>query len=252
MPSDPPARVPAEPADPPSARPRPAAVLWDMDGTLVDTEPLWFAAEKEVAAALGGTWTAADQRALLGTNLAFAARELVRRTGADDPDRPGVERLLAQVAAMLRAAFTTQLEAGDVPTRPGALDLLATVVDAGVPSALVSSSVRQHMDIVLRTLPAGAFATTVAGDEVRRLKPDPEPFLLAAQRLGVDPSRCVVVEDSPPGVRSGAASGAAVLAVPHVVPLDAGGRVHVVESLLGVDLDLLSLLSDRCHFATPR
>ena len=113
----------------------------------------------------------------------------------------------------------------------GAEGLLSAVDAAGVPAALVSASYRRLVDAVLDKVGTGRFATTVAGDEVARTKPDPEPYLLAATRLGADPRRCIVVEDSPTGVASGVAAGCAVVAVPHLVEIVEGPRVRIVDSL---------------------
>ncbi|MFM9038128.1 MAG: HAD family hydrolase, partial [Actinomycetota bacterium] len=125
-----------------------------------------------------------------------------------------------------------------VPWRPGARELLAAVVSAGIPTALVTMSWRRFADEVVHCLPAGSFTATVVGDEVNEGKPHPEPYLLAARKLGVDPRECVAIEDSPTGVRSALAAGCRVIAVPHVVDvptsLDVEGRLTLVRTLSDV------------------
>jgi HAD superfamily hydrolase (TIGR01509 family) len=131
-----------------------------------------------------------------------------------------------------------------VPWKPGARSLLAELRAAGVPLALVSSSYRRLVDAVLGHLPAGTFATSVAGDEVRRPKPSPEPYVTAAARLGVDPRDCVVLEDSPTGVAAGEAAGAVVVAVPDLNPVGPTPRRPVLSTLSGVrTADLAALVT---------
>jgi HAD superfamily hydrolase (TIGR01509 family) len=197
------------------------AVLFDMDGLLVDTEHAWFAAERHVMAELGGAWADPDAEAMVGGPLDRVARFMVDRVGHGDPAR--VEQFLVDTMADL-------LEAG-ADHRPGADDLLEDLVTAGIPCALVSSSPRVLVDAVLDSVGGDRFVFTIAGDEVERTKPFPDPYLEAMRRLGVDPTRCVVLEDSPTGVAAGEAAGCLVVAVPFAVPIpDAPGRI-VVGSL---------------------
>lgn len=230
------------------SRPRPAsedrdvrrmpldAVLFDMDGLLVDTEPQWFQAETAVVTALGGTWGKPHQEALLGSNLEFAAEYMIRHTGAD--------RTTSQVMDMLRVAMSSEL-AGGVALRPGAADLVASLVDHGVPLGIVTSSVREHLEVVLDFLPADAFRVTVTADDVANLKPHPEPYLLAMQLLEVSAAHTVVLEDSPAGVAAGETAGCRVVAVPSVVDIEPRDGRHVVASLADVDVATLSLLVTR-------
>jgi HAD superfamily hydrolase (TIGR01509 family) len=213
------------------------AVLWDMDGLLVDTEPLWTVAERELAERLGGVFTATMKAAIVGTRLDVAVPLFLQHLGL-----PVTPEAVQDSAGWLLSRMVELFEQ-PLPLRPGAAELLAAVDAAGLPQALVSSSYRVLVDAVLAH-GTGPFATTVAGDEVLRGKPHPEPYLTAAARLGVDPARCVVLEDSPAGVASGAAAGCAVVAVPSVagVRLEHGERVGVVVGLADVSLhDLTSL-----------
>ncbi|MFP5218957.1 MAG: HAD family hydrolase [Actinomycetes bacterium] len=202
------------------------AVLWDMDGLLVDTEPLWTVAEHELAARAGGTFTPWMKAAIVGTRLEVAVPTLLTMLGA-----PATPDDVARTSRWLLERMV-ELFGQPLPLRPGAARLLAALARAGVPQALVSSSYRVLVDAVLAH-GTGPFATTLAGDEVARAKPDPMPYLSAAARLGADPARCVVLEDSPAGLASGSAAGCAVVAVPDVpgVHLDPGPRGRVVGSL---------------------
>jgi HAD superfamily hydrolase (TIGR01509 family) len=210
------------------------AVLFDMDGVLVDSEPHWFAAETATADWLGCPWTKADQHALLGTNLPFAADYLLRLSGAT--------RSRQEVMDHLRDAMTAQLLSGGVQLLPGAGALLAELRGAGIPVGLVTSSVRVHVVPVLAQLPDVSFDTVVTADDVERRKPDPQPYLLALDRLQVPATGTVVLEDSPPGVAAAQAAGCLVVAVPNLVDIPAApGRV-VVSSLSDLDLRKLRRL----------
>ena len=213
----------------------PAAVLFDLDGTLLDSEDLWWDAECRVVSSWGGTWTREDQAHCLGGPLERVTTYMARETGSPHtPERIGAE-LLAEMESLLRS--------GELQWRPGGLELLTECRAAGVPTALVSASHRRLLDAVADAvahhpgMPDPAFDTTVAGDEVDQGKPHPEPYLEAARRLGVPIDDCVVIEDSPTGVASGQASGAFVLAVPHLVDIPPQERRHVIASLEGVTLD---------------
>ncbi len=197
----------------------PAAVLWDMDGTLVDTEPSWIAAEHDLVARYGGTWTDEHAHALVGNPLLVSAEYLRRHGGVDLHPEEIVEEMLDRVVA----AVTRY-----VPWRPGVVELLGQLAQDGVPCALVTMSYARLAAAVTAQLPPGTFAAVVTGDQVRRGKPDPEAYLTAAARLGVPPGDCLAIEDSPAGVASAEAAGAAVVAVPHVVPVPPGpGHVQV-------------------------
>lgn len=206
----------------------PAAVLWDMDGTLVDTEPYWMDAEAGLAAEFGLAWGPADSERMIGLPL-LAAAEVLREHGVDLPAEEVVERLLNRVVADVR---------GHVPWQPGALELLTALRAAGVPSALVTMSYRALTDAVLAGAP-GAFDVVVPGDEVTNGKPHPEPYMVAAERLGVDVRDCVAIEDSPPGIASALASGAATIGVQHIAPVPPRPGLSRVTTLEDVDLDVL-------------
>lgn len=207
-----------------------AAVLWDMDGTLVDSEKLWDVALYEAAEWLGGTLTEEQRLTLVGSNMTATARYLLTVTG-HAPTREAIARTGDWVRARTAEEFATTL-----PWRPGAREALFAVRATGLPTALVTSTERTLTELALDTIGRGFFDATVCGDEVDGLnKPHPEPYLRAARLLGVDPARCVAVEDSPPGAESAVAAGCTVLIVPNDVPVEAGSRRVFRASLLGVD-----------------
>jgi len=214
-----------------------------MDGLLVDSEPLWFVIEREVAERLGAPWGEADQEALIGGSLertvsyllakaggAAAADEAAAAEGAAMAGREDVARWL--VAGMARLVLARGL-----PLQPGAARLLAGLEAAGVPCALVTASSRAIMDAVLKVTGL-SFRVTVCGEDVQRGKPDPEPYLRAAALLGVPPPGCVVLEDSPTGVAAARAAGCPVIAVPSV-PVSPWPGLITVKSLDDVGFDLL-------------
>jgi HAD superfamily hydrolase (TIGR01509 family) len=210
-------------------------VLFDMDGLLVDSEPLWFEVESTVMQRLDGQWSPADQQALIGGSLPRTVSYLLAR--ARRPASPG------DVANWLVDGMTSLLRSRPLPMRPGAAALLAQVRSAGIPHALVTSSERPVMDAVLRHIGTG-FSATVCADDVRHGKPDPEPYLKAAALLGAEPGSCVALEDSPNGVASAQAAGCKLVAVPSLVPIPAAPSRLVAGSLTEVDLPMLRKLVD--------
>jgi len=211
----------------PAAAERVQAVLWDLDGTLVDTEPYWIAAEYRLVESFGGRWSDEHAHAVIGKPLLVTARYLREHGKVPLPAEQIVDRLLASVIADTRRHTVW---------RPGTLDLLAEMRRAGLPMALVTMSYRNLAGTVAELLPAGTFQTLVCGDEVRRGKPDPEPYLLAAARLGVPPGRCLAIEDSPSGIGSAEAAGCLVVAVPNQVPVEPAPTRTVLDTLAGLSL----------------
>ena len=212
--------------------PRPEAlraVLFDMDGLLVDSEPLWFEVERAVMARLGGHWGEADQEALIGGSLDRTVSWLLAKAAAPASREDVARWLVAEMAALILAR--------GLPLQPGAGPLLAALDAAGVPCALVTASSRAIMDAVL-TVTGLSFDVTVCGEDVRRGKPDPEPYLLAAARLGVPAAGCVVLEDSPTGIAAARAAGCPVIAVPSV-PVPPRPGLITVDSLEEVGFDRL-------------
>ncbi|WP_168581520.1 HAD family hydrolase [Gephyromycinifex aptenodytis] len=211
----------------------PAAVLWDMDGTLIDTEPYWMAAETELVERFGGTWSHQDGLAMVGNPLDVSAQILRERTPVDLPIRAIVEELQSGVIEAMRK---------EMPWRPGARELLLALREADVPCALVTMSWRPMAQVLLAALPRDTFGAVVTGDEVTVGKPDPEAYLTGAAQLGVAIGDCVAIEDSPSGVRSALASGARTLGIPHMVELPELAGLFRVDSLERVQPgDLLAL-----------
>ena len=211
---------------------RPAAVLWDMDGTLVDTEPYWIATEYALVAEYGGHWSDEHARSLVGFDLRDAAAILRDRGGVDLPIDDIVNRLLDGVIERVRHK---------VPWRPGARALLIALRKQQIPCALVTMSWSRFADAVVSALPPGSFDVVITGDEVTHGKPHPEPYLTAAAALGVRAKDCVAIEDSPTGVRSAVAAGCQTFAVPNVVDVPEGRGYTVVGSLHEIDRAALGL-----------
>ncbi|GAA1116291.1 MULTISPECIES: HAD family hydrolase [Streptomyces violaceusniger group] len=214
------------------------AVLLDMDGTLVDTEGIWWDAEVSIFAELGHALAEEYRHVVVGGPMSRSAQFLIEATGA--------EIALAELTGLLNSRFTELID-GSVPMLPGARRLLTELAAHSIPTALVSASHRRVMDRVLRSLGPEHFALTVAGDEVERTKPHPDPYLFAAAGLAAEPGRCVVIEDTDTGVRAAEAAGCRVVAVPSVVPIEPAAGRTVIGSLEEVDLDFLRTLVTAVH-----
>jgi HAD superfamily hydrolase (TIGR01509 family) len=182
-----------------------AAVLWDLDGTLIDSEPLWMAAEHELAEAHGAAWTQEDGLALVGNELIESGHYIKKRLESDLSAEEIVDILVARLADDLSR---------EIPWRPGAVDLVTALDQVMMPQALVTMSYAAIAHSVATALP---FAAMVTGDQVTNGKPHPEPYLRAAELLGVDAADCLAVEDSGTGATSANAAGCHVLVVPHFV-----------------------------------
>jgi HAD superfamily hydrolase (TIGR01509 family) len=202
-----------------------AAVLWDMDGTLVDTEPNWTIAELALADRYGGTWSAERSLEVVGFDLLDAANHLRREMGIDLAPERIVDEMLDDVIAQVER---------EVPWRPGARELLGSLSDAGVPCALVTMSYSRFVKPILEGLPPETFGAVVTGDTVSRGKPHPEPYLTAARALHVLPGECLAIEDSDTGATSAAAAGCTVLCSPLHVAVPAGPGRLFTESLAGL------------------
>ncbi len=210
----------------PRAVARPAAVLWDMDGTIVDTEPYWIECEYELVNEFGGHWDQDKAHSMVGNDLRTSAAILRDQGGVDMPIDDIVNRLLDGVISRVQRK---------VPWRPGARDTLIALRKAGIPCALVTMSWTRFADAVVKTLPPGTFDVVITGDEVTHGKPHPEPYLTAASRLGVRAKDCVAIEDSPTGVASAVAAGCRTFAIPNVVDVPNGRGYTVVRSLRELD-----------------
>lgn len=204
--------------------PRLSAVLWDMDGTLVDTEPYWMAAETPLIESFGGTWSHEQALGLVGLGLEDSAR-ILQGTGVRMSTDAIIDHLTEEVMR--------QLSETGVPFRPGARELLASLRQAGIKTALVTMSMRRMAQTVVDLIDFDAFDVVIAGDDATRPKPFPDPYLQACEALGVAPHETVAIEDSPNGLRSAVASGASVIGVPLMVSLTGAGAHTLWDTLDG-------------------
>lgn len=210
-----------------------AGVLWDLDGTIVDTEPIWMAAEHELAADHHAVWTEEDGLALVGNSLIDSALYIRERIGSDMAPERIVDFLVERVAAGLRA---------EIPWRSGARELIAALAAQDVPQAMVTMSYAPIAETVAAWLPLEA---VVSGDQVERGKPHPEPYLRAAELLGVDAADCIAIEDSGTGAASANAAGCHVVVVPNFVNVSGAPRRVQVATLDGVSpAELIALATD--------
>ncbi len=214
----------------------PAAVLWDMDGTIVDTEPYWMRAEEELVARFGGVWTHEDALKMVGNGLHVSAKIL---------QDVGVQLSADEIIQNLTERVQELLETEGVPWRPGARELLAELSERNIPTALVTMSWASMAEQVIELIGFPAFDVLVSGDQVTNPKPHPEAYHLAAALLDVPIEQCVAFEDSIPGVAAAAASGAVTIAVPHIIALPEDSGYTLWPSLAGRTLsDITTVFVD--------
>lgn len=209
----------------------PSAVLWDMDGTLVNTEPYWIDAETDLVHEFGGDWTHEEALQLVGSGLWTSAQVLQAK---------GVTLSADEIVARLTDRVLGKLEEFGVPWRPGARELLLALRDAAIPTGLVTMSVSRMAHHVADRLGFTGFDVVVSGDDVEHAKPHPDPYLRAADALGVPASACLAIEDSEPGIASAMAAGAIVIGVPFMVPIPSGIAHELWPTLEGRGLDDLA------------
>ncbi len=210
-------------------------MLWVMDGTLVDTEPYWMATEREIAAAHGVDWTHEDAMFLVGSDLIDSGRYIKQRLNSEHSAEEIVELLNGGVIEKVRQ---------HIPWRPGARELLASLHQSGIPCALVTMSYTEFAQAVVSHLPEEFFAAVITGDIVSVGKPHPEPYLTAAKALGVEPDKCVAIEDSNTGAKSAEAAGCRVLVIENHVPVERTPRRVFWPTLDGVTPSALAGLLD--------
>lgn len=221
------------------------AVLFDMDGTLTDSEKLWSISLDRTAADLGGTLSPQAREAMVGHDMVDSIRMFLADIAPDRTDLdPGA-------VAQLLTRHTAELFAEAMPWRPGAQALLAAVRESGLRTALVTATHRSLVELALNTLGRNSFDAIVAGDEVTNNKPDPEPYLRAMELLGVSADQAVAVEDSPNGSRSAAAAGVPVLVVPSETRVAPTPGLFFAESLVDVDPGDLRRIH-REHLTAPQ
>ena len=209
-----------------------SAVFFDMDGLLVDSEPLWLVSETQMMAEHGYQWLASDQAACLGGPLDRVGEYM---SGLIGGKRDGHSLMLEIIDRMVEKFK------GDLPFMPGAIELINDLRAHGIPLTLVSASPRSLVDAALSNFEENPFVKSISSGDVKVSKPDPEGYLLAAASGGHDISNSLVLEDSLTGVTAAKASGAWVLAVPHLVPIEKSGRVDVTDSLANWNYEKLAL-----------
>lgn len=208
----------------------PRAVLWDMDGTLLDSEKLWDVAMAELAGELGVTMTVELRQSTLGNSMVGALGKLFAAAGVAEPDRDH-----DRWAQWLRDRVA-ELFSDGIPWRPGADAALDTVAALGIPMILVTNTERGLTERALPTIGKHRFADTFCGDEVEHGKPAPDLYIAAARAAGAQPSQFLAIEDSPTGAEAATAAGCPTLVVPSdaVVP-DGPGRTFR-DGLVGLDI----------------
>ena len=208
-----------------------SAILFDMDGTLIDSEPLWLEAEIEIMEELGCNWDQQDQINCLGGPIDKTENYMQDRSNNIKPFGYFTKKL----DDVMEQKLSTKLD-----LIPNALEIINECKRFELKIALVTASSGRLMRAVLKRFPVGIFDTVVSYDDVERSKPDPEPYLLAAKTLGVDITNCVVLEDSLTGVQSGLSAGAQVIGIPHLVKMPSNPNLRVVESLSEINMDRLT------------
>jgi HAD superfamily hydrolase (TIGR01509 family) len=209
------------------------AVFFDMDGLMVDSEPEWLQSEIEVTAAFGYSWLEEDQVACLGGPLTKVGQYMFDKCGQKQSPEFFTQTLIDTQVARMR---------GNTPTMPGAIELVRELQLHGVKTALVSASPRNIVDAVLDNLGHDLFPFSISSDDVAVTKPDPECYLKAASMSGSKISNCLVFEDSITGMTAAKASGAYLIAVPHLVSVAESERVRVIKSLEQLSYSKLSHL----------
>ena len=215
--------------------PQPSAILFDMDGLLVDTEPVWWIAESAFASDLGFEWTLEDQHICVGGPLTRVGDHIAERAFLATGKRHDRDELVD----LLTHDVSRRVAHAEIELMPGGRDLIALLVNLGVPHALVSASPRHMVEAVLLATGVNSFASVVTGTDLPRTKPHPDPYLEAARQMEVDIESTIILEDSPNGVIGALASGASVYAVPHLVTVDPQDGLNFLTSLHGM-IDLLT------------
>ena len=198
------------------------AIFFDMDGLMVDSEPLWLESESEITAGYGYQWQVQDQVACLGGPLSRVGEYMSARCQSVESPAYFTQKLIDLQCAKLR---------GKTPLMPGAIELVRELQANGIATGLVSASPRNIVDTVLDNLGGSPFPFSISADDVVNTKPHPDAYLLAAKRSGAEISHSLILEDSLTGVAAAQASGAWLIAVPHLVTVLESARVRSIKSL---------------------
>ncbi|CAB4538177.1 unannotated protein [freshwater metagenome] len=217
-----------------SKNPFPMAVLWDLDGTLIDSEHYWAVSQNRLAQQYGATWTEEDERGVIGSSLYDSSALIKTKFGIQDRSvQDIIDHLTDEVIEQMRASL---------PWRPGALELLLSLRQEGIKTALVTMSMRRMAMAVVDSIPFSAFDVVVAGDDVKNGKPHPEPYLMAADLLGVETKHCIAFEDSITGLTSAVAAGTNAVGVTNMLELPTGVDRKIIDSLHGLTIEGLQEL----------
>lgn len=220
-----------------SKNPFPMAVLWDLDGTLIDSEHYWSISQNRLAKHYGASWSEEDEKGVIGSSLYDSSALIKSKFGIEDRSvQEIIDHLTDEVIEQIRASL---------PWRPGALELLLELRQSGIKTALVTMSMRRMALAVVESIPFDAFDVVVAGDDVKFGKPHPEPYLKAAEILQVEPRHCIAFEDSIPGLSSAVAAGTNAVGVTNMLQLPTGPDRRIIDSLNG--LTVASLQELRIH-----
>ena len=209
-----------------------SAVFFDMDGLFVDSEPQWLLAETELMADYGYEWTSVDQNYCLGGPLTRVGKYMFDKSGNAESPEFFTRSIIEKMAVKLSAG---------APVMPGALDLLKDLYENNIPTALVSASPRVLVDSVLKSVPTHTFSFSLSADDVTNSKPDPEAYLKAADNLKVSIENCLILEDSPTGVKAATSSGAFTIAVPHFIDITQKDRLRIISSLTELSFENLRI-----------
>lgn len=207
------------------------AVLWDMDGTLVDTEPYWLKSEQEFAKNHNAEWEMGDAEQFIGYSLYDTADLLRKKFNLQNQTDQ-------QIIDQLTSGVVQQIE-DQLPFRPGALELLRELKSLDIPTALVTMSMSEMANSVVDRIPFKAFDVVLGGDQVQFGKPHPEPYLRAAEKLGLDPSDCIALEDSKTGLTSAETAGTVAIGIPHIAKIPAQPGRILIDSLEGMTVSKL-------------
>lgn len=206
------------------------AIIWDFDGTLVNSEPYWHGEEKRLVAEHGGSWTDEDAARMVGQHVRIAAQHLAEAMGRPDDGDDVMEELVSRVARRI---------SDRMPYMPGALELVEEAAAQGIRQGIVTASNQDILDAAMAQLPP-AFEFIITANDVTHPKPNPEAYELALQRLDLQASQCVILEDSISGSAAGLAAGGFVVGVPMHQPLEPHPRLAIIDDgLATTNLDRL-------------
>ena len=209
------------------------AIFFDMDGTLIDSEPTWLESEIELMARYNFAWTVENQAHCLGGPLARVGEYMNDLASRPESATFFVNALVDLMVSKMSTRATLMA---------GASQILAFTREIGTDIAMVSASPRVLVDVVLQAIYPVTFELTISSDDVQFPKPDPESYIKAAEHFGVNPERCLILEDSKTGVNAAVASGARVIAIPHLVPIEENEQVKVFSSLTEINERVLRKL----------